>query len=103
MGRKSNNDIAFRAGDVRSTYDEELLEKASDAGLRVERARKKLYEKLLSEGDTRGQLQNAMLRRRSGGWEGSLGFCAHAPSSRVRRIYNNPLYYNPLCPYVISA
>ena len=61
MGRKSNNDIAFRAGDVRSTYDEELLEKASDAGLRVERARKKLYEKLLSEGGTRGQLQNAML------------------------------------------
>ena len=61
MGRKSKNDIAFKAGDVRSTYDEELLEKSSDAGLRVERARKKLYEKLLSEGGTREQLQNAML------------------------------------------
>ena len=61
MGRKSKNDIVFRAGDLRSTYDEELLEKSSDAGLRVERARKKLYEKLLSEGGTREQLQNAML------------------------------------------
>ena len=26
MGRKSKNDIVFRAGDLRSTYDEELLE-----------------------------------------------------------------------------
>ena len=46
---------------VRSTYDEELLEKSSDAGLRVERAHKKLYEKLLAEGGPREQLQNAML------------------------------------------
>ena len=61
MGRKSKNDIVFRAGDLRSTYDEELLEKSSDAGLRVEPAHKKLYEKLLSEGGTREQLQNAML------------------------------------------
>ena len=60
MGRKSKNDILFRAGDLRSTYDEELLEKSSDAGLRVESAQK-IYEKLLSEGGTREQLQNAML------------------------------------------
>ena len=61
MGRKSKNDIVFRAGDLRSTYDKELLEKSSDAGLRVENAHKKLYEKLLSEGGTREELQNAML------------------------------------------
>ena len=61
MGRVSKNDIVFRAGDLRSTYDEDLLEKSSDAGLRIERAHKKLYEKLLSEGGTREQLQNAML------------------------------------------
>ena len=35
MGRKAKNDIVFRAGDLRSTYDEELLEKSSDAGLSV--------------------------------------------------------------------
>ena len=58
---RSKNDIVFRAGDLRSTYDEDLLEKSSDAGLRVERAHKKLYEKLLSQGGTREQLQNAML------------------------------------------
>ena len=51
----------FRAGDLRSTYDEELLEKSSDAGLRVGNAHKKLYEKLLSEGGTQEELQNAML------------------------------------------
>ena len=62
MGRKSKNDVVFGAGDLRSTYDEELLEKSSDAGLRVERAHKKLCEKLLAEGGTREQLQNAMLR-----------------------------------------
>ena len=56
MGRKSKNDIVFS-----STYDEELLEKSSDAGLRVERSHKKFYEKLLAEGGTREQLQNAML------------------------------------------
>ena len=61
MGRKSKNDIVFRAGDLRSTYDEELLEKSSDAGLRVGNAHKKLYEKLLSEGGTQEELQNAML------------------------------------------
>ena len=61
MGRKSKNDIVFRASDLRSTYDEELLEKSSDAGLRVGNARKKLYEKLLSEGGTQEELQNAML------------------------------------------
>ena len=61
MGRKSKNNIVFRAGDLRSTYDEDLLEKSSDAGLRVESAHKKLYEKLLSDGGTREQLQNAML------------------------------------------
>ena len=33
-GRKSKNEIVFRAGDLRSTYDEELLEKSSDAGVR---------------------------------------------------------------------
>ena len=54
-------DIVFRAGDLRSTYDEELLEKSSDAGLRVGNAHKKLYEKLLSEGGTQEELQNAML------------------------------------------
>ena len=59
--RKSKNDIVFRAGDLRSTYDEELLEKSSDAGLRVENAHKKLYEKLLSEGGTREELENAVL------------------------------------------
>ena len=48
MGRKSKNDIVFRAGDLRSTYDEELFEKSSDAGNRVGNAHKKLYEKLLS-------------------------------------------------------
>ena len=46
MSRKSKKDIVFRAGDLRSTYDEELLEKSSDAGLRVGNAHKKLYEKL---------------------------------------------------------
>ena len=61
MGRKSKNDIVFRAGDLRSTYDEDLLEKSSDAGLRVGNARKKLYEKLLSEGGTQEELENAML------------------------------------------
>ena len=61
MGRKSKNDIVLRAGDLRSTYDEELLEKSSDAGLRVGNAHKKLYEKLLSEGGTQEELQNAML------------------------------------------
>ena len=60
MGRKSKNDIVFRAGDLRSTYDEDL--KSSDAGPRVELAHKKLYEKLLSEGGAREQLQNAMLQ-----------------------------------------
>ena len=35
MGRKSKNDIVFRAGDLRSTYGKELLEKSSDAGLRL--------------------------------------------------------------------
>ena len=62
MGRKSKNDIVFRAGDLRRTYDEELLEKSSDAGLRVENVHKKLYEKLLSEGGTLEELENAMLR-----------------------------------------
>ena len=63
MGRKSKNETAFRAGDVRSICDEELLDKSSDSGLRVERAHKnKLYEKLLAEGGTREQLQNATLR-----------------------------------------
>ena len=61
MGRKSKNDIVFRAGDLRSIYDEELLEKFCDAGLRVGNAHKKLYEKLLSEGGTQEELQNAML------------------------------------------
>ena len=61
MGRKSKNDIVFRAGDLRSTYDEELLEKSSDAGIRVGNVHKKLYEKLLSEGGTQNELQNAML------------------------------------------
>ena len=61
MGRKSKGDIVFRAGDLRSTYDEELLEKSSDAGLRVGNAHKKLYEKLLSEGGTLQELENAML------------------------------------------
>ena len=61
MGRKSKNEIVFRAGDLRSTYDEELLEKSSDAEVRTEAAHKKLYEKLLSEGGTRNELQNAML------------------------------------------
>ena len=61
MSRKSKNDIVFRAGDLRSTYDEELLEKSSDAGIRVGNAHKKLYEKLLSEGGTQEELQNAML------------------------------------------
>ena len=42
-------------------YDEELLEKSSDAGLRVGNAHKKLYEKLLSEGGTQQELENAML------------------------------------------
>ena len=42
-------------------YDEELLEKSSDAGLRVGNAHKKLYKKLLSEGGTQEELQNAML------------------------------------------
>ena len=61
MGRKSKNDIVFRAVDLRSTYDEELLEKSSDAGLRVGNAHKKLYEKLHSEGSTQEELENAML------------------------------------------
>ena len=59
MGRVSKNDIVFRAGDLRSTYDEDLLEKSSDAGLRVERAHKKrstrrsfLKEELVSSSKT---------------------------------------------------
>ena len=60
MGRKSKNDIVFRAGDLRSTYDEELLEKSSDAGLRVGNAHKKLYEKLLPEGGTLQELENVL-------------------------------------------
>ena len=56
MGRKSKNDIVFRAGDLRR-----LLEKSSDAGIRVGNVHKKLYEKLLSEGGTQNELQNAML------------------------------------------
>ena len=61
MDRKSKNGIVFRAGDLRSTYDEELLEKSSDAGLRVENAYKKFYEKLLSKGGTLEELENAIL------------------------------------------
>ena len=61
VGRKSKNDIVSRAGDLRSTYDEELLEKSSDAGRRVENVHTKLYEKLLSEGGTREELEDAML------------------------------------------
>ena len=61
MNRKSKNDIVFRAGDLRSTFDEELLEKSSDAGKRTEEVDKMLYEKLLSSGGTRQELQNAML------------------------------------------
>ena len=38
-----------------------MLEKSSDAGPRVENAHKKLYEKLLSEGGTCEELENAVL------------------------------------------
>ena len=61
MGRKSRNEISFRAGDLRSTYDEDLLEKSSDAGLRVEQTHKQLREKLLAKGGTRKHFQNTML------------------------------------------
>ena len=60
IGRKSKNDIVFRAGDLRSTYDE-LLEKSSDASLRVDNTYKKLYEMLLSEEGIQEELQNTIL------------------------------------------
>ena len=61
MTRKSKKEICFRAGDARSTFDEDLLEKSSAIGIASEMAQKKLYDKLLSEGGTRTHLQNAML------------------------------------------
>ena len=60
LNRKSKNDIVFRAGDLRSTYDEELLEKSSNAGMRVGNAHKSFMRSSFQEG-TQEELQNAML------------------------------------------
>ncbi len=60
-GRKGKNDIAFSAGDIRSTYDEDLLEKSSAIAPRCEAIKQQLIERLSSKGGTREQLQNAML------------------------------------------
>ena len=49
MGRKSKNDIVFRAGDLRSSYDEELLEKSSDAGIRVILTKSSMRSSFLKE------------------------------------------------------
>ena len=60
-GRVSKGKISFDAGDVRSTVDDVLLEKSSNAAERAANLRRELLEKLESVRGTRGTLQNSLL------------------------------------------
>ena len=60
-GRVSKGNIIFDAGDVRSTVDDVLLEKSSNAAERAESLRRELLEKLESVRGTRSALQNSLL------------------------------------------
>ena len=60
-GRVSKGKIIFDAGDVRSTVDDVLLEKSSNAAEKAANLRRELLEKLESVRGTRGTLQNSLL------------------------------------------
>ena len=53
--------IIFDAGDVRSTVDDSLLEKSSNAAQNADSLRRELLDKLESVRGTRGNLQNSLL------------------------------------------
>ena len=60
-GRVAKGKIIFDAGDVRSTVDDVLLEKSSNAAEKAESLRRELLEKLESVRGTRSALQNSLL------------------------------------------
>ena len=60
-GRVAKGKIIFDAGDVRSTVDDSLLEKSSNAAQKADSLRRELLEKLESVRGTRGTLQNSLL------------------------------------------
>ena len=60
-GRVAKGKIIFDAGDVRSTVDDVLLEKSSNAAEKAESLRRELLEKLESVRGTRSDLQNSLL------------------------------------------
>ena len=60
-GRVSKGKIIFDAGDVRSTVDDVLLERSSNAAEKAANLRRELLEKLESVRGTRGTLQNSLL------------------------------------------
>ena len=59
--RVSKGKIIFDAGDVRSTVDDVLLERSSNAAEKAANLRRELLEKLESVRGTRGTLQNSLL------------------------------------------
>ena len=61
QGRVAKGKIIFDAGDVRSTVDDNLLEKSSNAAQKADSLRRELLEKLESVRGTRGNLQNSLL------------------------------------------
>ena len=60
-GRVGNGKIMFDAGDVRSTVDDVLLKKSSNAAEKAESLRRELLERLESVRGTRSALQNCLL------------------------------------------
>ena len=60
-GRVGKGKIIFDAGDVRSTVDDVLLEKSSNAAEKAESLRRELLERLESVRGTRSALQNSLL------------------------------------------
>ena len=60
-GRVGQGKIIFDAGDVRSTVDDVLLEKSSNAAEKAESLRRELLERLESVRGTRSALQNSLL------------------------------------------
>ena len=63
MNRVPKGKIIFDAGDVRSTIDDNLLEKSSTAAQRADSLRQELLGKLEDVRGTRSNLQNASWRR----------------------------------------
>ena len=70
-GRVPKGKIIFDAGDVRSTVDDSLLEKSSNAAQKADSLRRELLEKLESVRGTRSHLQNSLLHQQGGDWRAS--------------------------------